>query len=84
MVGNNKPNKYNHLFASIQSLNNQLDTLALSEDHFDYIVIGEVHHVSAKSYRAVLKHFSLQYFLLLNCILPLAMPMLVAPVISTI
>jgi len=57
-VGNNKPNKYNHLFASIQSLNSQLDTLALNEAHFDYIVIDEVHHVSAKSYRAVLKHFS--------------------------
>lgn len=62
-VGNNKPNKYQHLFASIQSLNNQLDTLALSEDYFDYIVIDEVHHVSAKSYRAVLKHFSPQILL---------------------
>lgn len=62
-VGNNKPNKYQHLFASIQSLNSQLDTLALSEDYFDYIVIDEVHHVSAKSYRAVLKHFSPQILL---------------------
>ena len=57
-VGNNKPSKYQHLFASIQSLNNQLDTLNLSEDYFDYIVIDEVHHVSASSYRAVLKHFT--------------------------
>ena len=57
-VGNNKPSKYQHLFASIQSLNNQIDTLALSEDYFDYIVIDEVHHISASSYRSVLKHFS--------------------------
>jgi len=57
-VGNNKPSKYQHLFASIQSLNNQIDTLTLSEDYFDYIVIDEVHHISASSYRAVLKHFS--------------------------
>jgi len=57
-VGNNKPSKYKHLFASIQSLNNQIDTLALSEDYFDYIVIDEVHHISASSYRSVLKHFS--------------------------
>jgi len=57
-VGNNKPSKYQHLFASIQSLNNQIDTLALSEDYFDYIVIDEVHHISASSYRAVLKHFN--------------------------
>ena len=62
-VGNNKPSKYQHLFASIQSLNNQLDTLALSEDYFDYIVIDEVHHISASSYRAVLKHFSPQILL---------------------
>lgn len=57
-VGNNKPNTYKHLFASIQSLNNQLDTLNLSEDYFDYIVIDEVHHIAASSYRAVLKHFT--------------------------
>ena len=57
-VGNNKPSKYQHLFASIQSLNNQLDTLNLNEGYFDYIVIDEVHHVSASSYRAVLKHFT--------------------------
>jgi superfamily II DNA or RNA helicase len=57
-VGNNKPSKYQHLFASIQSLNNQIDTLALSDDYFDYIVIDEVHHISASSYRTVLKHFS--------------------------
>lgn len=57
-VGNNKPSKYQHLFASIQSLNNQIDTLALSEDYFDYIVIDEVHHISASSYRSVLNHFS--------------------------
>lgn len=57
-VGNNKPSKYQHLFASIQSLNNQIDTLALSEDYFDFIVIDEVHHISANSYRAVLKHFN--------------------------
>jgi len=57
-VGNNKPSKYQHLFASIQSLNNQIDTLALSEDYFDYIVIDEVHHISASSYRFVLNHFN--------------------------
>ncbi len=66
-MGNNKPNKYQHLFASIQSLNNQLNSqtekLALSEDYFDYIVIDEVHHISASSYRTILKHFSPQILL---------------------
>ncbi|WP_289031172.1 DEAD/DEAH box helicase [uncultured Paraglaciecola sp.] len=62
-VGNNKPTRYEHLFASIQSLNNQIDSIALSEDYFDYIVIDEVHHISASSYRAVLKHFTPQILL---------------------
>lgn len=66
-VGNNKPNTHHHLFASIQSLNTQLsnanNTLALSENYFDYIVIDEVHHIAASSYRAVLKHFNPQILL---------------------
>ncbi|MEY8211758.1 MAG: DEAD/DEAH box helicase family protein, partial [Gammaproteobacteria bacterium] len=62
-VGNNKPSKYQHLFASIQSLNNQIDTLELSKSYFDYIVIDEVHHISASSYRSVLNHFNPQILL---------------------
>lgn len=66
-VGNNKPSKYQQLFASIQSLNNQLSsnttTFSLSEDYFDYIVIDEVHHISASSYRTVLNHFCPQILL---------------------
>jgi superfamily II DNA or RNA helicase len=66
-VGNNKPSKYQQLFASIQSLNNQLNsqttTFSLSEDYFDYIVIDEVHHISASSYRALLNHFCPQILL---------------------
>lgn len=56
-VGNNKPNHYRHLFASIMSINNQIDYINLSEDYFDYIVIDEVHHIAATSYRKVLKYF---------------------------
>ena len=62
-VGNNKPSKYQHLFVSIQSLNNQIDTLQLSQDYFDYIVIDEVHHIAATSYRSVLTHFQPQILL---------------------
>jgi len=56
-VGNNKPSHYNQLFASIQSINNQIDNLNLSPDYFDYIVIDEVHHIAAKSYRSILNRF---------------------------
>lgn len=56
-VAEHKPNSYKHLFASIQSLNLQLDNLPLAADFYDYIVIDEVHHVAASSYRGLLAHF---------------------------
>ncbi|MGB0942183.1 MAG: DUF3427 domain-containing protein [Marinomonas sp.] len=63
LVGHHKPNGYRHLFASIQSLNNQLGSLSLSSDFFDYIVIDEVHHVAANSYRPLLNYFKPQILL---------------------
>ncbi|MBU2877437.1 DUF3427 domain-containing protein [Aliiglaciecola lipolytica] len=57
LVGQHKPQKFNHLFASIQSFNNQFSNLSLTNDYFDYIVIDEVHHVAANSYRPILEHF---------------------------
>jgi superfamily II DNA or RNA helicase len=57
-VGNFKPNNYQQLFASIQTLNSQLPYLPLTSDYYDYIVIDEVHHVSAQSYRGILNKFS--------------------------
>lgn len=57
-VGNFKPEGYEQLFASVQTLNNQLDNLSLSNDYFDYIVIDEVHHVAASSYRSILNKFA--------------------------
>ncbi|MAB50546.1 MULTISPECIES: DEAD/DEAH box helicase [unclassified Marinobacter] len=57
-VGGHLPEHYRQLFVSIQALNNQLAQLNLTEDYYDYIVIDEVHHIAASSYRAVLGHFS--------------------------
>ena len=57
-VGNYKPQRYNQLFASIQTLNSQIESLNLTNDYYDYIVIDEVHHVSAASYRAILSYFT--------------------------
>ena len=57
-VGGQTPAHYRQLFVSIQTLNNQLNQLNLTSDFYDYIVIDEVHHISASSYRAVLEHFS--------------------------
>lgn len=57
-VGGHTPEHYRQLFVSIQTLNNQLEQLNLTAEYYDYIVIDEVHHISASSYRAVLEYFS--------------------------
>ena len=57
-VGGHTPEHYRQLFVSIQTLNNQLEQLNLTADYYDYIVIDEVHHIAASSYRAVLEYFS--------------------------
>jgi superfamily II DNA or RNA helicase len=57
-VGGLAPDHYRQLFVSIQTLNNQLGNLNLSENYYDYIVIDEVHHIAANSYREVLSRFS--------------------------
>ena len=56
-VGSHAPSHYRQLFVSIQTLNNQLEQLNLTPDYYDYIVIDEVHHIAANSYRAVLAYF---------------------------
>lgn len=57
-VSNNQPEHYRQLFVSIQTLNNQLAEINLSHDFYDYIVIDEVHHIAAKSYRGVVDYFT--------------------------
>lgn len=56
-VGSSQPEHYRQLFVSVQTLNNQLDKLNLSADFYDFIVIDEVHHVTAQSYRKLLDYF---------------------------
>ncbi|MGW1620932.1 DUF3427 domain-containing protein [Streptomyces sp. NPDC002172] len=53
---NEDPTEWNHVFASVQSLNLQrLEQLA--PDHFDIIVVDEFHHATAATYRRVIDHF---------------------------
>lgn len=51
------PEKYDHVFASKDILNNRLDEIQLPDDYFDYIIIDEVHHVAANSYRIIISKF---------------------------
>ena len=56
--GGEEPANYEHVFASKDTLNNRLDSLALPADYYDYIVVDEVHHVAASSYRKIINHFT--------------------------
>ena len=48
--GNNEPSSYQHVFASKDTLRNRIDTLKLSKDYYDYMVVDEVHHIVAPTY----------------------------------
>jgi superfamily II DNA or RNA helicase len=52
-----EPEKYNCVFASVQTLNNRISDLSLSESFYDFIIVDEVHHIAASSYRPILNRF---------------------------
>ena len=51
------PDNYEYVFASVQTINNRLDSIDLSPGYFDYIVIDECHHLTANSYRGIINYF---------------------------
>ena len=54
-VGGARPTRFEHVFASIQSLH-ATDLDALPPDHFDVVIVDEFHHAAATSYERVLDH----------------------------
>lgn len=55
--GGNEPRNFEHIFASKDTLNNRMDDLQLPNDYYDYIVIDEVHHAAASTYRKIINYF---------------------------
>ena len=53
-----EPTNFEYLFASVQTLQNNIESLQLSQNYFDFIIIDEVHHIAAKSYRPILEKFN--------------------------
>ena len=54
-VGGERPDHFEHVFASIQSLSARgLENLA--PNHFDVVIIDEFHHAAAPTYKALLDH----------------------------
>ena len=52
-VGQSRPRAFEHVFASIQSLNAN-GLASLDAEHFDVVIIDEFHHAAAKSYERIL------------------------------
>ena len=54
----------NHLFTTIQTLNNHWDDILLmGADYYDYVVIDEVHHSQAGSYREIFRRLQPKIFI---------------------
>ena len=56
-VDGEEPIKFENVFASVQTLNNRLKDLQFDQKYFDFIIIDEVHHIAASSYRPILNKF---------------------------
>jgi superfamily II DNA or RNA helicase len=56
-VSGEYPTAFEHVFASIQSLNRS-ELEHLDRSHFDVVIVDEFHHAAAPSYRALLDHVS--------------------------
>ena len=52
-----------YVFASVQTLQNNINEINLSKNYYDFIIIDEVHHIAAKSYRPILEKFESQILL---------------------
>lgn len=56
-VGEYTPSSYEHLFASIQTLNSNSNYMKFKEDHFDFIILDETHHGASDSYNKIINYF---------------------------
>ncbi|MDN5744598.1 MAG: DEAD/DEAH box helicase family protein, partial [Nocardioidaceae bacterium] len=54
-VGGARPERWEHVFASVQSLNSY-GVSSIPADHFEVVVIDEFHHAQARTYRTLLDH----------------------------
>ncbi len=53
-----EPSNNEYVFASVQTLKNRLKDLKLGPEYYDFIIIDEVHHISASSYRPIIDYFT--------------------------
>ncbi|MCK9526307.1 MAG: DEAD/DEAH box helicase family protein, partial [Limnochordia bacterium] len=57
-VGEHVPREHNHLFASIQTLAVGEKFRQFASDYFDFIIVDETHHASARTYDNLLEYYT--------------------------
>lgn len=62
-VGDTTPQSFEHLFVSVQTFNAKSLEKHLTPDFYDYIIIDEVHHAPAETYKNILGHFTPKFLL---------------------
>lgn len=62
-VGDISPQSFEHLFVSVQTFNAKSLEKHLTPDFYDYIIIDEVHHAPAETYKNILGHFTPKFLL---------------------
>ena len=63
LSGNSKEGDRNYLFATIQTMSKDDVYAEYSKDHFDYIIIDEVHKAGALSYQKIFRYFEPKFWL---------------------
>jgi superfamily II DNA or RNA helicase/HKD family nuclease len=61
-VGGKRPSRFEHVFASIQSLN-RAGLESFDPSHFDVVIVDEFHHAAAPSYQMLLERIAPQELL---------------------
>jgi superfamily II DNA or RNA helicase len=61
--GNSKEFDRDYVFATIQTMSKDLIYTSYAKDHFDYIVIDEVHKAGALSYQKIFRYFTPKFWL---------------------
>lgn len=63
LTGDTEPERWDHVFATIQSAANRDLLGRFGPEHFQFVVIDECHHAPADSYRAIVPHLRPQVLL---------------------
>jgi superfamily II DNA or RNA helicase/HKD family nuclease len=61
-VGGRRPQRWDHVFASIQSIS-AADVESIDPEHFDVVIVDEFHHAAASTYTSLLDHLKPKHLL---------------------